>query len=39
MSQESVGQAARRSALDAHAVLRKNMPSGNAGSSGWRSMC
>ena len=32
MSQQSVRQAARRSALDAQAVLRKNGPTGNAGS-------
>jgi hypothetical protein len=32
MSQQSVRQAARRSALDAQAVWRKNGPTGNAGS-------
>ena len=37
MSQQSVRQAARRSALDAQAVLRKNGPTGNAGWRGWRS--
>jgi hypothetical protein len=31
MSQQSVRQAARRSALDAQAVRRKNVPTGNAG--------
>jgi hypothetical protein len=32
MSQQSVRQAARRSALDAQAVLRKDGPTGNADS-------
>ena len=39
MGQQSVRQAARRAALDAQAVLRKNGPTGNGGSRDWRSRC
>ena len=39
MSQQSVRQAARRSALDAQAVLRKERADRDAGSKVWRSRC
>jgi hypothetical protein len=39
MSQQSVRRAARRSALDAQAVFRKERADGNTGWRGWRSSC
>jgi hypothetical protein len=39
MSQQSARQAARRSASDAHTVLRKQPATGNAGSERWGLRC
>jgi hypothetical protein len=39
MSQQSLRQAARRSALDAQPVLRNNAQIGNASWRGWQSKC
>jgi hypothetical protein len=39
MSQQSVRQAARRSALDSRAVREKNGPTVSAGSKAWQSSC